>query len=74
MDRVQGAWLRTDEALLTAGRSPAPDETDSLFTFMGVRLRQSFENLGCGDFGLTNPVAKLQANGGIVVGVVFARP
>ncbi|MEV5703512.1 hypothetical protein AB0K82_00005, partial [Actinoallomurus sp. NPDC052274] len=72
MDTVQAARLRKDMRLLASQASPMPDAADSLFTFLGMRLQQSFGNLACQNFGLTNPVAKLTTNGGVVTGVTFA--
>jgi hypothetical protein len=37
--------------------SPVPAVGENLATFMGNRLSQSFTNLGCATFGLTNPAA-----------------
>ena len=36
--------------------SPVPAVGNSLATFLGNRLSMSFANLGCGNFGLTDPV------------------
>ncbi|MEV5750644.1 hypothetical protein AB0L00_22720 [Actinoallomurus sp. NPDC052308] len=72
MDTVQAARLRKDMRLLAGQASPMPDAADSLFTFLGMRLQQSFGNLACQNFGLTNPVAKLTTKGGVVTGVTFA--
>ncbi|WP_343885113.1 hypothetical protein [Actinoallomurus spadix] len=72
MDTVQAARLRKDMRLLAGQASPMPDAADSLFTFLGMRLQQSFGNLKCQDFGLTNPVAKLTMKGNVVTGVTFA--
>ena len=41
-----------------------PTVGDTLFTFMANRLNMSFANLGCQNFGLTNPVTvTLDGNG-----------
>jgi hypothetical protein len=72
MDTIQASRLQKDMELLTAQSSPMPAEADSLFTFLGMRLQQSFGNLKCENFGLTNPVAKLTTKGDVVVGVTFA--
>src|SRR5579872_884239 len=37
--------------------SPVPAVGNNLATFLGNRLAMSFANLGCNNFGLTNPVA-----------------
>lgn len=74
MDSIQSARLQKDQAMLTAFTSPAPDQADSLFTFMASRLQQSFVNLACDNFGLTNPVSNVQTNSaGVVTGVTFAK-
>lgn len=72
MDTMQPPRLQKNEKALTAAASPMPAEADSLFTFMGMRLQESFGNLKCENFGLTNPVAKLTTKDGVVVGVTFA--
>jgi hypothetical protein len=72
MDTMQAARLQKDMQVLAAQGSPAPTEADSLYTFMGMRLQQSFDNLKCDNFGLTNPVSKLDMKGDVVVGVTFA--
>jgi hypothetical protein len=40
----------------TAFGTPVPATGDNLATFLGNRLSMSFVNLGCANFGLTNPV------------------
>ncbi|MCO5973117.1 hypothetical protein [Actinoallomurus soli] len=72
MDTAQAARLRKDMRLLAGQASPMPGAADSLFTFLGMRLQQSFGNLKCQNFGLANPVAKLTMNGNVVTGVTFA--
>ena len=72
MDSMQAAFLQRDRKLLAAAPSPIPAMATNLFTFMGMRLQQSFTNLNCQHERLTNPVAKLVTNGaGVVTGVVF---
>ncbi|WP_433171725.1 hypothetical protein [Actinoallomurus sp. CA-150999] len=72
MDTVQAARLQKDMQMLAAQASPMPAAANSLFTFLGMRLQQSFGNLNCQNFGLTNPVAKLTMNGNVVTAVTFA--
>jgi hypothetical protein len=56
MLNIQTMFLSDNEAALAAAASPAPSAGDSLFTFMASRLSDSFDNLNCGAYGLTNPV------------------
>ena len=44
-----------------------PAVGDNLLTFLANRLSMSFTNLGCQNFGLTNPVtATLDGNGAAI--------
>ncbi len=56
MINIQGSFLTANQAVLAGGPSPVPDVGNNLFTFLANRLLQSFDNLGCKNFGLTNPV------------------
>jgi len=56
MVNIQTPFLAANQALLATGQSPVPAVGDTLFTFMANRLLMSFTNLGCQNFGLTNPV------------------
>ncbi len=56
MINIQGPFLMANQAVLAGGPSPVPDVGNNLFTFLANRLLQSFDNLGCKNFGLTNPV------------------
>ena len=52
-----------------AGRwaTPVPGTGNNLFTFMANRLNMSFTNLGCQNFGLTDPVTvTLDGNGAAI--------
>ncbi len=62
-----------DKALTMNGPSPAPANANNLFTFLAMRLNQSFTNLGCGALlKMADPVT-LQMNGnGVVIGATFA--
>ncbi|MCL2730227.1 MAG: hypothetical protein FWE15_09415 [Actinomycetia bacterium] len=73
LQRVQGARLREDAARLRAAPSPAPAEADSLYTFLAMRLQQSFANLKCGGFGLKNTVTTTANGQGVVVSARLAR-
>jgi hypothetical protein len=54
---IQTPFLAANQSLLAAGPSPVPTVGDTLFTFMANRLLQSFDNLGCTNYGLYNPVS-----------------
>ena len=56
MINIQGPFLTANQAVFAGGPSPVPDVGNNLFTFLANRLLQSFDNLGCKNFGLTNPV------------------
>jgi len=56
MVNIQPAFLAANQATLSAGPSPVPGVGNNLFTFLANRLFMSFTNLGCQNFGLTNPV------------------
>jgi len=56
MINIQGPFLMANQAVLAGGPSPVPAVGNNLFTFLANRLLQSFDNLGCKSFGLTNPV------------------
>src|SRR6266700_1078312 len=65
MINIQGPFLMANQAVLAGGPSPVPDVGNNLFTFLANRLLQSFDNLGCKNFGLTNPVQVVaDGNGG----------
>jgi hypothetical protein len=53
---IAPARNKQDLALDAAWPTPVPSVGDNLATFLGNRLSQSFVNLGCARFGLTNPV------------------
>jgi hypothetical protein len=74
MDDIQATRLQQDVNLLINQTTPSVAAANSLFTFLAMRLQQSFGNLNCQNFGLTNPVSSLATNGaGVVVGAVFAH-
>jgi len=74
MDSIQAVRLQQDVNLLMNGKTPSAAAATNLFTFLGMRLQQSFGNLNCQNFGLTNPVTTLGMDGnGVVVSVVFAQ-
>ena len=53
---IQTPFLAANQALLATGASPVPTVGENLFLFLANRLLMSFTNLGCANFGLTNPV------------------
>jgi hypothetical protein len=61
---VQGPFVAANEALLSTWPSPVPTVGDTLYTFLASRLGSSFDNLGCNNFGLTNPVAVVNNGAG----------
>ena len=74
MDRIQGTRLQQDVNLLIGGPSPDPGAASNLFNFVAMRLQQSFGNLNCQNFHLTNPVSTLGTDAnGVVDAVVFAQ-
>ena len=56
MVNIQTPFLAANQNLLSQGPTPVPTVGENLFTFMANRLNMSFTNLGCQNFGLTNPV------------------
>ncbi len=71
IERIQTTRLEQDVNLLIGGPSPAPAEADNLFTFMAMRLQQSFMNLNCGNFGMQNDVSTTTDANGVVVAACF---
>jgi hypothetical protein len=64
MVNIQAPFLAANQAVLATGQSPVTAIGDNLLTFMANRLNMSFTNLGCQNFGLTNPVTvTLDGNG-----------
>ncbi|MGF7239037.1 MAG: hypothetical protein ACQSGP_29400 [Frankia sp.] len=61
--------LVREQALDQKVASPQPAVASNLFTFLGLRLRTSFDSLGCGKLlGVANPVT-IRANDGVAVAV-----
>jgi hypothetical protein len=71
MEQIQGTRLQQDVNLLINKKSPLPLMADNLFTFMAMRLQQSFVNLNCVNFGMTNDVSTLTNGAGVVVAACF---
>jgi hypothetical protein len=74
LEQIQGTRLQEDVNLLIKGPSPEPDAADNLFTFLAMRLQQSFVNLDCGSLGQTNDVSTSVNGAGVVVAACFATP
>jgi hypothetical protein len=73
MDQIQGKRLQQDVNLLLNAPSPDTGAADNLFTFMAMRLQQSFVNLNCGNFGQQNDVSFSSDGNGVVVAACFVR-
>ena len=73
MESIQGTRLQQDVNLLINGPSPMPAEATNLFTFLAMRLQQSFTNLNCQNFGLQNDVSTTVNGTGIVVAACFRQ-
>jgi hypothetical protein len=73
IEQIQGTRLQEDVNLLIGKTSPAPMMADNLFTFMAMRLQQSFINLKCANFGMTNDVSTITNGTGIVVAACFLQ-
>ncbi|HEX6527825.1 MAG TPA: hypothetical protein VF070_48570 [Streptosporangiaceae bacterium] len=72
MESIQGVRLQQDVNLLIGQASPLP-AASNLFTFLGMRLQQSFTNLNCGNFGLQNDVSTTVDGNGVVVAACFLQ-
>ena len=72
LERIQGSRLQEDVNLLTKARSPKPGAADNLFTFMALRLKNSFVDLDCASTGQANDVSTTENSAGVVVEACFA--
>src|ERR1019366_5653227 len=68
---IQTPFLAANEALLNTDGSPVPTVGEDLFTFLANRLNMSFTNLGCQNFGLTNPVTVVLDGAGAATSASF---
>ena len=73
MEQIQGSRLQQDVNLLINGPSPQPAAASNLFTFLAMRLQQSFMNLNCGSFGINNDVSTTADGNGVVVAACFVN-
>jgi len=71
MVNIQTPFLAANQALLATGGSPVPAVGENLLTFMANRLNMSFTNLGCQNFGLTNPVTVVLDGAGAAMSATF---
>jgi hypothetical protein len=71
MINIQTPFLAANQTLLATGQTPVPGTGDNLLTFMANRLSMSFTNLGCQNFGLTNPVTVTLNGNGAAVAATF---
>jgi hypothetical protein len=68
---IQVAWLEFDQDVLSATPPADPQVGSNLFTFLAARLSGSFTNLGCAQFGMTNPVHLTLNSKGVAVRATF---
>jgi hypothetical protein len=68
---IQTPFVAANQNLFASGPSPVPTVGDTLATFLANRLSMSFANLGCQNFGLTNPVAVVVDGAGAATEVTF---
>jgi hypothetical protein len=71
MVNIQTPFLNTSQALLATDASPVPAVGNNLFTFLANRLSMSFANLGCQNYGLTNPVTVTLDVNGVATAATF---
>ncbi len=71
MVNIQTPFLAANQAALTGRPSPVPAVGEDLLTFMANRLLMSFTNLGCQNFGLTNPVTVVLDGAGAAMSATF---
>jgi hypothetical protein len=71
MINIQTPFLQANQTLLATGQSPVTGTGDNLLTFLANRLNMSFTNLGCQNFGLTNPVTVTLNGNGAAVAATF---
>jgi hypothetical protein len=68
---IQTPFLAANQTLLATGNSPVPGVGDNLLTFLANRLGMSFTNLGCQNFGLTDPVTVVLNGAGAATAATF---
>jgi len=73
MESIQGVRLQQDVNLYINQASPVAGAASNLFTFLAMRLQQSFTNLNCQNFGLQNDVSVTTDGNGVVVAACFLQ-
>ena len=68
---IQTPFLAANQTLLATGNSPVLGVGDNLLTFLANRLNMSFTNLGCQNFGLTDPVTVVLNGAGAATAATF---
>jgi hypothetical protein len=68
---LQAPFLAANQSVLAAAAAPVPAAGTNLFTFLASRLRASFGGLGCGQFGLTDPVTVVRDQAGAATSASF---
>lgn len=68
---IQTPFLAANQALIATGQSPIAAMGDNLLTFEANRLSMSFTNLGCQNFGFTNPVTVTLDGAGAAIAATF---
>jgi hypothetical protein len=71
MINIQAARLELDKSFTTGAPSPVPALGNNLFTFLAARLAGSFGNLGCQNYGLTDPVTLTLDADGVATGAAL---
>jgi hypothetical protein len=72
MVNIQPARNQLDMTANAAFGSPVPAVGNNLATFLGNRLNMSFANLGCNNFGLTNPATVTLDGNQVATAVTYA--
>jgi hypothetical protein len=68
---IQTPFLSANQSVLATGATPVPAVGENLLTFLANRLNMSFTNLGCQNFGLTNPVTVVLDGNGAAMSATF---
>jgi hypothetical protein len=74
LEQAQGSRLQQDVNLVFGEASPQPHAAENLFTFLAMRLDQSFNKLNCGSLGVANDVSISVNQAGVAVAACFATP
>ena len=74
MMTLQSASLVRRQTQLTNWPSPVADIGNNLFTFMAARLVASYQNLNCGQFGVSNPVSVVTNMNGVATSATITLP